>query len=186
MEVKLQSEVRRPVNRSGMVGLVLVLCVAIGFLLLTMQDWYFPKPTSWWLVVPASVPGIWLAIAIARVPSRQRHGRVRGIFGDLAVLMLLPFIMCLGFAVGAPALWLRWQGPQTTVIDRIQYHEQGSRSCPWKIGLARHANRFNARLCVSREDFERLTRGQEVWVSVREGYFGVLAFSMQPAGAGPE
>lgn len=186
MEVKLQSEVRAPVKPAVVVGFVLLLCVAIGLILLTMQYWYFPKRTSWWLAAPASVTGVYLAILIARSPSRKRHGRVRGILGDLSVLMFLPFIMSLGFAVAAPSLLLRWQGPETTVTDRVTYHQHGSRSCPYKIGLSRHANRLNARLCVSRAEFDRLTRGQKVLLTVREGYFGVLAFSMQPAAAGPE
>jgi hypothetical protein len=92
----------------------------------------------------------------------------------------MPLILGAIFAIGVPAFWLRLEGPQKEIEVTVTGLGTGGKSCRHRVGLY-GAGLEIPRFCVKAEEFGLLREGQKVMLQIREGPFGVLAFSIRPA-----
>jgi len=147
--------------------------------------WYFPKAASGWLALPAAIVGLYLAAVINRYgPDEPRRG-LRGRSSPLVMYVFMPLMLGLFFAIGAPALWLRLEGPEREIMMTVAELGTGAKSCRHRASLYGSAIDI-PRFCVTAEEFDRLHKGQKVMLEIRDGPFGLLAFSIRAADQGPE
>jgi hypothetical protein len=186
MEVRLQSEVRPPPTAGAVWSVLGLMLLALGLLIYSASEWYFPKSRSVWLAVPPVLVGLYLARAINRAGRLDPRLAARSRSGAWLTYLFVPGVLGAGVAMGGPALVLRLQGPDQQVVARVESKTRGSRSCRQKIVLAGHRQLTGDRLCIDRPLYDRLEPRLKVVLATRENAFGLLAFSIQRADAGPE
>jgi len=186
-EVRLKSEVPRPLSAWVRWSQGLLILLAVVLLVCGVEQWYFPKAVSWWLVLPVGLLGVLPAVLVNRSVAHSPDRRLRERSGPLVMLVLLPCLTAAGFSVGAPAVILRILGPEQQITAKVaSVGRESSRGCRRQIEIARFANRYDARFCLSQAEFDLLRKQRTVVIATREGIFGTLAFSIRPAELGPE
>lgn len=186
-EVRLKSEVPPPLSAGVRWSLGLLILVAIVLMVFGIEQWYFAKVASWWLALPVGLLGVLPAVLLNRAVAHSPDRRLRERSGPWVMLLLLPCFTAAGFSVGAPAIILRILGPDQQITAKVaSVGRESSRGCRRQIEIARFANRYDARFCLSQAEFDLLRKQRTVVIATREGYFGTLAFSIRPAELGPE
>jgi hypothetical protein len=149
----------------------------LGMAAYGLKAWYFPTRETWFLIAPAGVVGVALAI---RLGSRMDHlysTNALKMGARVCALLFLPLILCAACGIGVPAFALRVLGPNTQITATVADKTERFKRCRNKMQLAE----YPGRLCVNSHEFEQLEEGQRVFLRARVGVFGTFVFSLQPS-----
>lgn len=158
---------------------MILLILALAFF--GVKAWYFPNERTWFLAVP--IVTLSLTGAILLIPRSMHLYATKGkkFIAAACMVTCIPMLSGLAFGLGAPALALHFKGPDHQIAATVQSKRTATRRCRRKIELAGYAPAVNHRLCLTPEEFAPLQQGKKVVLAAREGYFGTLAFTIQPA-----
>jgi hypothetical protein len=170
--------------RRNAIWLVVLIVVPALPMLFSSRVWYFPNSRTW--VLCAVIGLLAMSTAVFVLPKQLHSARQRRNLARWPLVFFLGLVWGLGMGIAMPAAWARWQGPETRITARVSSKAVGYAKCPNRIYLADPRAVLGGRFCVSREVFNSVRQDQKVEVDVREGPFGVFAFSMRAAEPGPE